>query len=58
MKDFNWDLFKGKLTIRGMTIKEWCKSIGLDYDRYSNIRLGRANPTEEELASFNEVVEG
>jgi hypothetical protein len=57
MKDFNWDVFKGKLTMKGMTIKEWCQIVALDYDRYSNIRIGRVNPTEEEIDNFKKVVE-
>ena len=58
MKDFNWDAFKGKLTMKGMTIKEWCQSVDLDYDRYSNIRIGMVNPTEEEVDNLKKVVEG
>ena len=58
MKDFNWDLFKGNLTIKGMTIKDWCKAINLDYDRYTNIRIGKVNPTEDEVDQFKKVLEG
>lgn len=58
MKDFNWNAFKGKLLTKGLTIKQWCKDKGIDTDRYTRIRSGRTNPTEEEVKLFKSVVEG
>lgn len=56
--NFDWDAFRGNLVKKGKTIKEWCKEVELDYDRYSNIRLDRVKATEKEQELFKAVVEG
>ena len=58
MKDFNWQTFKGKLVLRGMTIKQWLKENDIDQDRYKNIRYKVVNPSEKEIELFKSVLEG
>ena len=57
MKEFNWNLFKGKLLGKGLTIKQWCSEKEIDYQRYIRIRSGRTKPSEEELVMFKKVLE-
>ena len=58
MKDFNWQTFKGKLVLRGLTIKQWLKENDIDQDRYKNIRYNVVNPSEKEIELFKSVLEG
>ena len=58
MKEFNWQTFKGKLVLRGLTIKQWLKENDIDQDRYKNIRYKVVQPTDEEIKLFKSVLEG
>ena len=54
---FDWNRWKGTLTIQGKTIKGWCRENNIDRDRYQNIKAGRTMPTDKEIKLFNSVFE-
>ena len=58
MFNFDWNQFRAKLMMNGLTIKGWCKDNGLDLDRYRNIQQGKVNPSEDEIKLFKSVMEG
>lgn len=58
MFNFDWNQFRAKLMMNGLTIKDWCKDNGLDLDRYRNIQQGKVNPSDEEIRLFKSVMGG
>lgn len=57
MKDFDWNTFRARLMLRGLTIKQWLKENNIDPDRYKNIRYGVVYATDEEIKLFKSVLE-
>jgi hypothetical protein len=58
MFNFDWNQFRAKLMMNGLTIKDWCKDNGLDLDRYRNIQQGKVNPSDDEIKLFKSVMGG
>ena len=57
MIDFK--LFRAKLLLQGLTIKEWCKLNNFDQDRLNNIRYGKIkNISNKERELIESVLRG